>query len=196
MELNYNIIGYTKKNLNPIYAIGLADYGDYRFKFKLVASISGSFYRPLFIGEEYYTDENLPNEFKFILSRNVFLNDESKKLISVINKEFSTQTPSIVKYIRVYFNYYRRVQCTAIHHISFPLEYNSIAYHAMSVALDEYDEKLRYQKQLNETSVKLSKLQIEYRKLKENVFNKFYVGKLGKRQSTVNKQIDNFIQKI
>ena len=55
---------------------------------------------------------------------------------------------------------------------------------------------LRYQKQLNETRVKLSNLQIEYRKLKENVFNKFYVGKLGKRQSTVNKQIDNFIQKI
>ena len=26
MELNYNIIGYTKKNLNPIYAIGLGDY--------------------------------------------------------------------------------------------------------------------------------------------------------------------------
>ena len=66
----------------------------------------------------------------------------------------------------------------------------------MSVALYEYDEMLRYQKQLNETSVKLSNLQIEYRKLKENVFNKFYVGKLGKRQSTVNKQIDNFIQKI
>ena len=43
MELNYNIIGYTKKNLKPIYPIGLADYGDYRFKFNLVASISGSF---------------------------------------------------------------------------------------------------------------------------------------------------------
>lgn len=196
MELNYKIIGYTKKNLNPIYAIGLADYGDYRIKFNLVSSISGSFYRPLFNDEEYYTEENLPNEFKFILTRNVFLSDESKKLISVINKEFSTQTPSMVNYIRVYFNYYRRIHCREIHHISFPLEYNSIVYHAMSVALDEYDEKLRYQKQLNETSVKLSNLQIEYRKLKENVFNKFYVGKLGKRQSTVNKQIDNFIQKI
>lgn len=196
MELNYKIIGYTKKNLNPIYAIGLADYGDYRIKFNLVSSISGSFYRPLFIGEEYYTDENLPNEFKFILNRNVFLSDESKELISVINKEFSTQTPSIVNYIKVYFNFYRRVHCTAIHNISFPLEYNPIAYDAMSVALNEYDEKLRYQKQLNETRVKLSNLHIEYRKLKEGVFNKFYVGKLGKRQSTINKQIDSFIQKI
>jgi hypothetical protein len=196
MELNYNIIGYTKKNLSPIYAIGLADYGDYRFKFNLVASISGSFYRPLFIGEEYYTDENLPNEFKFILSRNVFLSDESKELISVINKEFSTQTPSIVNYIKVYFNFFRKIHATAIHNISFPLEYNSIAYIAMSDALIEYNEKLRYEKQLNETRVKLSNLHIEYRKLKENVFNKFYVGKLGKRQSTVNKQIDNFFQKI
>ena len=31
---------------------------------------------------------------------------------------------------------------------------------------------------------------------KEGVFNKFYVGKLGKRQTTINKQIDSFIQKI
>lgn len=196
MELNYKIIGYTKKNLNPIYAIGLADYGDYRIKFNLVASISGSFYRPLFNDEEYHTEENLPNEFKFILTRNVFLSDESKELISVINKEFSTQTPSIVNYIKVYFNFFRKIHATAIHNISFPLEYNSIAYIAMSDALIEYDEKLRYKKQLNETRVKLSNLHIEYRKLKENVFNKFFVGKLGKRQSTVNKQIDNFIQKI
>ena len=66
----------------------------------------------------------------------------------------------------------------------------------MSVALNEYDEKLSCQKKLNETSVKLSNLQIEYRKLKEGVFNKFHVGTLGKSQTTINKQIDSFIQKI
>ena len=189
---NIELIGYTKINLSPIYSIGLADYGDFRNSVNLVASWStGDFYRP-FYGDDFFTKENLPDSAKWVL-RGLELSNRANEIVSKINSEFSTQSRSLASYIHTYFNYKINVEHTQIHHIDFPCEW-SICEYSMIRCIELTKEVEAKSKALKIATERIIELRKMYDKLALCVFNKFFVGRLGKTAKTRSNQLIKFIQ--
>lgn len=193
---NIEIVGWTKKNLSAIIRIGFADYGDYRYGCLYAISQEGEIYRPIMHGAEFFTSENLPEAAKWVLTKEQVYNEKSQTIIDTINKEFSTQTGSLDAFIRITFEYRQLIEWSAVHNIEVPSEYNSSAYYTMKQAVELFKEKQKLQEELTKLKQTSSALRKELDTLKNKVFTKFFVGKLGKRASTRRNQENNFINLI
>ena len=191
---NFEIIGYTKKNLSPIIRVGFADYGDFRNGIKFAASWdNGNFYRPVYV-EEYFTVDTLPDSAKWVL-RDFELSPTAQQIVNTINNEFSSQSKSLSDYIRISFNYYSKIYSMSIHNIDFPTEFKC-DYWAMYNCLGLLKEKTELSNKLSDCQKRNTEISKVLTKIRETVFNKFYVGKLGKREYTRQNQMNNFFKTL
>lgn len=200
-NLNFRVIGYTKKNLSPVVRVGYADFGDFRHGTNIISDWDGNFYRPSVISNagiefnEFYYKEFLPNEFSKVAEREYVPSEKSKRIISEINKTYIGSVPNIVDYIVTLFRYETYVCGNSIHNVVFPEKY-SIDYHIMlnAIRLKEELEELKRKHTL--TTMQRNSCESELRKLKDKVFNRFFVGKIGKNKATIDKQRETFINLI
>ena len=191
---NFEIVGYTKKNLSPIVRVGFADYGDFRNGIKLAASwATGDFYRPVYT-EEYFTVDTLPEDAKWVL-KEFKLSEKAMKVVLTINNEFSSQSRSLSDYIRIFFDYHRKIYSMSIHNIDFPTEFKC-DYWAMYNCLGFFKENTELSNQLSDCRKINSEIVKTLNNIREVVFNKFYVGKLGKSGRTKQNQMNNFFKTL
>jgi len=193
---NIEIIGYTKRNLSYVIRIGFADYGDFRIGTLYALSQFGHIYRPVNYNEGYYTPETLPSENQWIRCKELpGFSQDTKKIIETINSQFHGQSHNLNRYIRTLFEYEQEINHTSIHHIKMPTEYD-YSYHVMDKALELYKKSNRLEKELKEKSNLCAQYATQLLNLKNKVFAKFFVGKLGIRSETQRKQRDRFIESI
>jgi hypothetical protein len=193
---NVAVVGYTKKNLSPVIRVGFADCGDFSVCCHFaVKRGDGDIYRVVKLVEEFYTPEKLPEEAKWVLESRVELSVDTLKVVETINKEFSTQSGSLAKYIPVYFEYQLEFCCGQTGQIKCPTAY-APDYHPMSNAIEYRERFEKAENSLRGWWFENHRLIAEIETLKERVFDKFFVGKLGKKKVTRDAQQNRFISAI